>query len=174
MLWHLLRPPLSSVNRFAHSFNLQLEHWMSCNILQLCQSPIFWSSSSWWVGKCDLDWRTPDWRSLNVLHLLRFAEFILKVCLCIHYTCYWLKDLVEVLEGQQRLMIGTPRGFRTEGMVLPRSIFLCKRLLHVQGSFPCGFFCTTAVPSAVLSANDWRFVFHSQTCCTWAKSSFGR
>ena len=116
---------------------------MSCNILQLCQSPIFWSSSSWWVGKCDLDWRTPDWRSLNVLHLqhlIRFAEFILKVCLCIHYTCCWLKDLVEVLEGQQRLMIGTPRGFRTEGMVLPRSILLCKRLLHVQGSFPCWFF----------------------------------
>ena len=118
--------------------------------------------------------RSPEWKGLNVLHLIRFAEVILKVCLCIHYTCCWLKDLVEVLEGQQRLMIGTPRGFRTEGMVLPRSILLCKRLLHVQGSFPCGFFCTTPVPSAVLSAYDWRFVFHSQTCCTWAKSSFGR
>ena len=53
---------------------------------------------------------------------------------------------MEVLEGQQRLMIGTPRGFRTEGMVLPRSILLCKRLLHVQGSFPCGFFVPQQCP----------------------------
>ena len=79
--------PCPSVNRFAHSFNLQLvrfpnssasrlwnltslrrdvaylyidvycspqmltEHGISCIVLQLCQSPIFWPGSCCWVRK---------------------------------------------------------------------------------------------------------------------------